>query len=155
MYRLIGQDGAVRLGHPREIEVERPSFAGLMSTVTVSPALSELLLQPARSRMPGARPSAAHATFPPFPSSTVTCSQVCGFTHWNSLTTPVTRDHLGHLVGDVAVMGLHGSRVKDNRRQYPNGHDSSTDHEYSLLDDAGDYTPRDCRAGTRQGGWKS
>src|SRR6185295_9090062 len=67
-----------------------PFFAGLMSTVTVSPNLSELFVHPARSRMPGARPSASHSTLPPLPSSTVMCSQVCGFTHSNSVTTPVT-----------------------------------------------------------------
>src|SRR6185436_18214270 len=37
----------------------------------------------------GARPSHAHSTLPPFPSSTTTCSQVCGLTHSKSLTTPV------------------------------------------------------------------
>ena len=70
--------------------VFEPSFAGLMSTVTVSPGFNEFLLQPERINIPGARPSMAHSTFPPFPSSTVRPSQVCGFAQRNSFTTPVT-----------------------------------------------------------------
>src|SRR5688572_25124679 len=48
------------------IDVFDPSFAGLMSTVTVSPALSMFRDHPARPRTPGARPSqAAHSNPPP------------------------------------------------------------------------------------------
>src|SRR5262249_14912439 len=72
------------------IPVGEPSLAGLMSTVTISPALREVFDQPARLRMLGARPSQAHSTLPPFPSSATMCSQVWGLTHSNSLTTPET-----------------------------------------------------------------
>src|SRR5579862_6975585 len=67
-----------------------PSLAGLKSMVTVSPTLIELLLQPARSNTPGARSSMAHTVFALLPSSTFRPIQVCGLTHRNSVTTPVS-----------------------------------------------------------------
>ena len=66
-----------------------PSLAGLKSTVTFSPGISDVFVQPARRSTPGARPSTCHSTFAPFPSSTITWSQVWGFTQRNSLTSPV------------------------------------------------------------------
>src|ERR1700733_4888414 len=71
-------------------ETFEPSFDGLMSMVTISPGVTECRDQPARDSTPGARPSHFHSVFPPFPSSTVRTIQVCGLTHWKSLTTPVT-----------------------------------------------------------------
>src|ERR1700685_1542594 len=65
------------------------SFAGLRSTVIVSPGCRDFGVQPARPRIPGGRPSTFQSTLLPFPSSTVMMIQTCGLAHLNSLTTPL------------------------------------------------------------------
>src|SRR5215813_9477981 len=65
-----------------------PSFAGLKSTVIVSPALRMVFDQPARANMPGGRPSISHDVLTPLPSSTDRKIQMCGLVHLNCVTVP-------------------------------------------------------------------
>src|SRR4029453_13079434 len=67
-----------------------PSFAGLKSTVIVSPILRVVLDQPARTNWPGVRPSISHFTLAPFPSSTDRKIHTWGFVHFHSVTVPVS-----------------------------------------------------------------
>ena len=88
--RLIGEDGAVRFRHPRDDDrFGVPSFAGLMSTVTVSPSLRELRDQPARQQHARRAPLGDPLHLAAFAIVHHHIHQVCGLTHWNSLTTPV------------------------------------------------------------------
>ena len=67
-----------------------PSFAGLKSTVSVSPTLRVVFNQPARINWPGVRPSISHCTLPPLLSSTDRKIHTWGFVHFHSVIVPVS-----------------------------------------------------------------
>ena len=71
-------------------------------------------LRPASTNWPGVRPSIAHVTLPPLPSSTDRTIHTCGFVHFHSVTVPVNR-RLVAVERRVAVVCEGGRRYQQHR----------------------------------------
>src|SRR5678816_2167195 len=65
-----------------------PLLSGVATTFTLSPNLSEVDFQPARTRNAGDVISRLHRSTPPFALGTSRSSQECGLPHLNCLTVP-------------------------------------------------------------------